>query len=48
MGKIKAFILGVIEFKQTFTTYIADYALMVAYDAGRELAHRLTFRRYEQ
>jgi hypothetical protein len=54
MKTIKAFLLGMWEFRTDFTW--ADPArtddcwytdLDAAYDFGRELAHRLTFRRYE-
>ncbi|CAD5377323.1 hypothetical protein OF001_U20250 [Pseudomonas sp. OF001] len=43
-----AFLAGVTEFRQSFTkAYPHDDDLSVRYDQGRELAHRLTFRRYE-
>lgn len=48
MGHIKAFLLGMTEFRLSFTTYFADADLADAYDRGRELAHKLTFRRFEQ
>lgn len=47
MKKLKAFLLGMYEFRLNFTTYISHPDLMRAYDWGREWAHRLTFRRYE-
>ena len=47
MQTIKAFLLGMYEFRASFTTIMADSALTDAYDLGREWAHRLTFRRYE-
>lgn len=47
MQVIKAFLLGMYEFRRTFTTHIADWNLSIAYDHGREWAHRLTFRHYE-
>ena len=47
MKKIKAFFLGVAEFRLSFTTHFDDDALLEAYDTGREWAHRLTFRRFE-
>jgi hypothetical protein len=43
----KAFILGVIEFRLTCTTSFDDAARANAYDWGREIAHRLTLRRFE-
>ena len=43
---IKAFFLGVWEFKLAFTTNCSPHD--EAYDVGRELAHRLTLRHFEQ
>ena len=45
--KIIAFIFGVIEFRSDITSSF-DYDLIETYDWGRELMHRLTFRRWEQ
>jgi hypothetical protein len=47
LREIRAFITGVREFRSTYTTWYADWGLMLSYDSGREWAHRLTFRRYE-
>jgi hypothetical protein len=49
MGKIKAFLLGVREFRSDFTTAFGpdEDDLMLAYDWGREWAHRLTFRYWD-
>lgn len=47
MRRLRAFFLGMIEFRTEFTTYFGDYDLIEAYDSGRDLAHRLTFRRFE-
>ena len=44
---IKAFICGAKEFRLTCTTHYADRDLQDAYDWGRELAHRITFRHWE-
>lgn len=46
LKKIHAFILGVVEFRSTFTTYF-DFRLIGAYDAGREFAHAITLRKFE-
>ena len=46
MKYIKAFWLGVTEFRSNTTTHY-EGALIEIYDAGRELAHVLTLRRYE-
>ena len=43
---VLAFILGAWEFRSAVTTDPGDHLL--AYDWGREIAHRLTFRAYEQ
>ncbi len=47
MKNIKAFILGVIEFRNDVTTSVGD-DLIEVYDRGRDLAHRLTFRKFDQ
>lgn len=47
MKKMHAFLLGMWEFRSSFTTYFS-VSLINSYDSGRELAHWLTFRRYEQ
>lgn len=41
---IKAFLLGVYEFRRSFTSRVENET---AYDWGRELAHIVTLRRYE-
>ena len=46
MRTIKAFINGMREFKLSCTTHY-DGRLLQAYDWGRELAHRVTLRRYD-
>lgn len=43
-----AFVNGVREFRSDVTTSYDDYGLLVAYDTGRELAHRVTCRRWDQ
>ena len=45
--KIRAFLLGVREFRSNVTTHFGP-ELISAYDWGREIAHRLTFRRFEE
>lgn len=44
--KIKAFILGMTEFRCDITTHFDD-DLIEVYDAGRELAHKITMRKFE-
>lgn len=44
---IKAFLLGMYEFRRAFSTHFADWTLANVYDRGRELAHMLTLRHYE-
>lgn len=46
--RIKAFALGIWEFRTAFTTHYNDYTLLEWYDRGRELTHKATFRRFEQ
>ena len=45
--KLAAFVNGAREFRDTFTTHYGDYSLLMAYDRGREMAHVLTFRRFD-
>jgi hypothetical protein len=47
MKTILAFLKGMREFRRDVTTHYADWALMDAYDRGREWAHRVTLRRFE-
>ena len=44
MNALKAFLLGMAEFRLSYTTRCTEDS---AYDWGREWAHRLTFRRFE-
>ena len=45
MNRYKAFILGLLEFRQSFTTNCGDYSY--EYDNGRDFAHFLTFRVFD-
>jgi len=45
MNKTKAFILGLLEFRQSFTTNCGDYSY--EYEQGRDFAHFLTFRVFD-
>ncbi|WP_175848537.1 hypothetical protein [Burkholderia multivorans] len=47
MQTILAFLNGIREFRMSCTTVYDDDDLMRAYDHGRDLAHRATFRRFE-
>jgi hypothetical protein len=42
---IRAFFTGLLEFRRLVTSAFEGHE--DAYDTGRELAHRITFRRYE-
>lgn len=44
---IKAFLWGVHEFRSNVTRGYDDLNLMESYDLGRELAHKLTFRMFD-
>lgn len=46
IDRLYAFGLGMMEFRSDFTTHF-DSNLIETYDAGRELAHKLTFRYFE-
>jgi hypothetical protein len=45
-ARLRAFILGIREFRLGITTHFDD-DLIETYDRGRELAHRITFRRWD-
>lgn len=47
MRKILAFFQGMLEFRSDVTTSYS-FPLIESYDAGREFAHILTFRRYDR
>lgn len=47
MRRVYAFILGIVEFRSMYTTHFSRYSEMLAYDTGRNLAHRLTLRKFE-
>jgi len=47
MSRPRAFVLGVREFRSDLTTHF-DYPLIETYDLGRDLAHRLTLRHWDQ
>ena len=44
---MKAFLLGMWEFRRSWTTRLVDLKTEVCYDWGREWAHRLTLRQFE-
>jgi hypothetical protein len=46
--KILAFISGLKEFRLCFTAHYSEHELSKCYELGRELAHLLTFRHFEQ
>lgn len=48
MKKVFAFINGMLEFRSSYTTHYSRFSLMCAYDAGREMAHKITLRKFEQ
>lgn len=54
LARIRAFVLGMLEFRLVFTwadparSEDCSYtALDHAYDCGRDFAHRMTFRRWD-
>lgn len=47
LNRIKAFLLGMSEFRLTCTTNLEADGLQSVYDHGREWTHRLTFRKME-
>ena len=44
---VRAFLLGIWEFRLSFTTAYDDLDLEMAYDKGREIAHKVTFRYFD-
>ena len=48
MQTIFAFFLGMYEFRRALTRSYNDYYLLCTYDRGREWAHTLTFRYFDQ
>jgi hypothetical protein len=47
LSMLRAFFLGMMEFRDDLTTSFDDLDLSDAYDNGREWAHRLTMRRFD-
>jgi hypothetical protein len=47
MKNLKAFILGIKEFKLTYTTHIKNYNESVCYEKGRDFAHKITLRYFD-
>lgn len=48
LERVRAYLLGASEFRLGVTTSFEDYTLLCAYDAGRERAHRITRRRWDE
>ena len=48
MRKLKAILMGCIEFRSAFTQAYPTHDESRCYDMGREWMHRLTFRVFEQ
>lgn len=46
MTRLRAFLMGMREFRRDLTTHY-DEPLIQTYDWGREWAHRLTMRRWD-
>lgn len=44
--RIKAYLLGMVEFRSAFTSHVGG-DLIEDYDAGRDMAHRLTLRHWD-
>ena len=47
MKTIRAYILGMVEFRSDITTAYANHNLALAYDYGRDMMHRLTLRKWD-
>ena len=48
MSTVCAFLMGMWEFRLSFTTAYEDHDLELAYDRGREIAHKVTFRYFDE
>lgn len=48
MRTILAYLNGIREFRLSLTTHYDDYDLLCVYDRGREHAHRLTLRHWDE
>jgi hypothetical protein len=48
LKRLSAFVCGVREFRQSFTTSYDTDNLVIAYEMGRELAHKVTFRKFDE
>ncbi len=48
MSTVCAFLLGMWEFRLSFTTAYEDHDLELAYDWGRQTAHIATFRYFDE
>lgn len=47
LAHVVAFVLGMYEFRRSFTTSYDDDSLCEAYGWGREIAHRMTLRYFD-
>jgi hypothetical protein len=47
MKTVRAFLIGMMEFRSSFTVRFSDLRRSHAYDLGRDFAHFVTFRRYD-
>lgn len=45
---VRSFLMGIWEFRVSFTTRYEDLELEMAYDKGREIAHKVTFRYFDE
>jgi hypothetical protein len=48
LDHVGAFVNGVWEFRDSFTLSYSDLNLQETYDSGRDWAHYLTFRYFEE
>ena len=44
---IRAYLLGLYEFRRMFTTSFDTDAEYIAYDRGRDMAHKVTLRHWD-
>ncbi len=48
MNKLLAFLVGIAEFRSSYTTHYECYEHSLSYEKGREFAHKITCRLFEQ
>lgn len=48
LEKLYAFVMGIVEFRSDFTLSFEDDNIQEIYDAGREVTHKITLRKFDK